>query len=214
MSERETQISISLQQWRGVDQRTSPTRVQDGFFVMSRGVFFGLGENAERVPGKRLSGLMDDAVFNLVQFGDRVLVQTMTKLLIGDVSEFVGFDLTFTPDVPGLVSFSNIGHDSVDVTMPGPSLPDHTVSLSLERSLDDSTWVTVGTGLAALQIVNDTGLTPLTQYFYRAVAVGVVSSVNGPSDDVTTIAAPLTFNRITEVGDIRITEAGDTRITE
>lgn len=89
MSRRETQIQISLQQWRGVDQRTSPVLVQDGFFVMSRGVFFGLGENAERVPGKVLSQYMVDPVFNIFQFGDKVLIQTIDELWIADIDDLV-----------------------------------------------------------------------------------------------------------------------------
>ena len=97
MSRRETQIDGELQQWRGVDQRTSPVLVQEGFFVMSRGVFFGLGENAERIPGKVLAALLEDPVFNLVQFGSKVLIQTMDDLLMCDVSDLMGGD--FPPPI-------------------------------------------------------------------------------------------------------------------
>lgn len=80
MSERESQTSSSLQQWRGVDQRSQPTLVQDGFFMMSRGVFFGFGENAERIPGKALKMLLDDPIFNIVQCGDVTFIQNFDSL--------------------------------------------------------------------------------------------------------------------------------------
>lgn len=89
MSQRETKLDIELQQWRGVDQRTSPTLVQDGFFVMSRGVFFGLGDNAERIPGKHLVLRANQAVFNLVQFGSQALVQTLGELRMISVNELM-----------------------------------------------------------------------------------------------------------------------------
>lgn len=91
---RETQLDISLQQWRGVDQHTQPTLVRDGFFVMARGVFFGLGGNAERIPGKRLAGLLESAVFQLHQFGDKVIVQTLDAVQMLTVEELVDFDIT------------------------------------------------------------------------------------------------------------------------
>lgn len=87
MSERETRVDNVLQQWRGVDQRTQPTLVKDGFFVMTRGVYFGLGGNAERVPGKVLSLLSDEPVFNIVQFGDKILIQGLTELVMADLSD-------------------------------------------------------------------------------------------------------------------------------
>lgn len=87
MSERETQSEGSLQQWKGVDQRTQPTLVHDGFFSMIRGTFFGLGDNASRIPGKRLVLKLAVPVFNLYVFGDIVLVQGQTTLYMLPVSE-------------------------------------------------------------------------------------------------------------------------------
>lgn len=87
MSERESKVDSVLQQWRGVDQRSQPTLVQSGFFVMARGVYFGLGGNAERIPGKTLSLLSDEPVFNMVQFGNKVLIQGLTELSIADLSD-------------------------------------------------------------------------------------------------------------------------------
>lgn len=87
MSERETRVDSVLQQWRGVDQRTQPTLVKDGFFVMARGVYFGLGGNAERIPGKTLSTLMAQPVFNIVQVGQKVIIQGLTTVWICDISD-------------------------------------------------------------------------------------------------------------------------------
>lgn len=95
MSERETKLSISLQQWRGVDQRTSPVRVQDGFFVMSRGVYFGLGDNAERIPGKQLAGKLDLAALQIYQFGNNVMMQGLGRLWMIDSASLFAGDFTF-----------------------------------------------------------------------------------------------------------------------
>lgn len=103
MSRRETRLTISLQQWRGVDQRTKPTLVRDGFFVMSRGVFFGLGDNAERIPGKKLSTLLPTAVFNLQQFGNKVLIQIMDSVLIVDAKELTDFNIV-PPSAEGRIT--------------------------------------------------------------------------------------------------------------
>lgn len=81
MSERETVGNVSLQQWRGMDQRTQPTNVQDGFFTSARGVYFGLGDNAERLPGKVLHFLLAQGVFGIYVFQQLALLQTQTKLL-------------------------------------------------------------------------------------------------------------------------------------
>lgn len=187
MSERETQIEGSLQQWRGVDQRTQPTLVQDGFFVMSRGVFFGLGDNAERVPGKVMSGKLAGPVFNIQQFGNRVLVQGMSELWIADVEELTDHDIIFQPLAPAVPTFSAVSFFSLDVTT--PALPLYAISMRLERSPDNATWTIIASGLAGLQTVPESGLTDDTTYYYRAVAVGTGGLfTNGPSDNVTTPA--------------------------
>lgn len=108
MSRRETQLAISLQQWRGVDQRTSPTLVQEGFFVMSRGVYFGLGDNAERVPGKSFAGLMPSAVLSMYALGDQVIIQTLGATWLSPLSELIALDLTLERDV-------TVGGDPVTV---------------------------------------------------------------------------------------------------
>lgn len=212
MSRRETQLTVSLQQWRGVDQRTSPTLVQDGFFVMSRGVYFGLGDNAERVPGKALAGKLAKAVLQISQFGNNVLVQGLGELWFTDVKGLLDLDITFKPDAPLAPTLSNVSFTSMDVTLPA-SYPAYTLSFSLQRSLDNVTWTTIGTGLATLQVVHDTGLSNTTLYYYRLLAVGGGSTA-GPSANATTLTPTAGDTRITEIGDTRITEAGDTRTTE
>lgn len=213
MSHRETQLDGTLQQWRGVDQRTQPTLVRDGFFVMSRGVFFGLGDNAERVPGKKLAGLQVSPIFHIHQFGDKALVQGMDQVWMVDVAELVELNIVFQPGVPDPPTFDNITGDSLDVILPA-TLPVHTVSFTLQSSPDDLVWTTVATGLAPLQVVGQSGLTALTTYYYRVIAVGVGADTTGPSADVTTTAAAPTNDRLTEASDTRITEAGDTRIVD
>lgn len=96
MAQRETILAAVLQQWRGINQRTQPTLVQDGFFVMARGVFFGLGDNAERIPGKKLAGALTFPIFNICVFGDNVLVQGISSLSILPISDLLAG--TILPD--------------------------------------------------------------------------------------------------------------------
>jgi hypothetical protein len=211
MSQRETQLSSSTQQWRGVNQRAQPTLLQDGFFVMARGVFFNAGD-AARIPGKRLSGQLGTPVFNIYQFGRLAIVQTMNKVYLVEVSELVGYLITFVPGVPIAPTLNGITDVNIDVTMP-IVLPEHTDSFTLQRSLDNFTWATIATGLASLQVFHDNALTPSTLYYYRLLAVNIDNSTAGPSSNAPTLA-PSTNNRLLEDGDIRITETGDNRITE
>lgn len=188
MSQRETQISGSLQQWKGVDQRSQPTLVQDGFFMMSKGMLFGFGDNVERMPGKRLSTKMDDAIVSIVQFGRIAFLQTLASgVWMVPIEELVLFDIILQPGMPDAPTLSNVQSFSIDATMPA-AFPANTLSFSLQRSLDDAIWTTVATGLAPLQLFSDTGLSDDTQYYYRLLAVGVGAETAGPSDTATTPA--------------------------
>lgn len=209
MSRRETHLGISLQQWRGVDQRTSPLRVQEGFFVMSRGVYFGLGDNAERIPGKTLTGTLDKAVVQAFGFGDVVFIQGLGKLWMIDQSSVFSPGIIFQPSIPPAPALSNIGTNTIDITMPA-SYPDYTLSFTIQRSLDNLTWSTIATGFATLQVKHNTGLLDNTTYYYRLIAVGAAANTTGPASNATTTAIA-TANRVTEAGDTRVTEAGETR---
>lgn len=189
MSIRETRISGSLQQWRGVDQRTSPPLVREGFFTMAKGVQFGFGDNAERMPGKRLAVKMDDAIVNIVQFGELAILQTLNSgMWTVPLAELTLFDIVPQPGMPEQVSFDNVESFELDVILPN-AYPPFTLSFSLERSLDLVSWTTVDTGLAPLQVVHDDGLTDDTTYYYRAVAIGISATfTNGAVNDVTTPA--------------------------
>lgn len=92
-SQRETRIAGSTQRWRGVDQRTQPTLVQEGFFIMARGTYFGLGDNVERLPGKKLSGVLPGPVFQMTVLGDIVILQSFDKLYTVPLSELLTFTI-------------------------------------------------------------------------------------------------------------------------
>lgn len=108
MSNRETQLAISLQQWRGVDQRTSPTLVQEGFFVFSRGVYFGLGDNAERVPGKTLSVKLPGPILQIFQFGSNAIIQGYGQIDFVDTVSLINNNVAFAVDV-------TVGGDNVTI---------------------------------------------------------------------------------------------------
>jgi len=103
------------------------------------------------------------------------------------------------PTAPGVIAASNVGSNSLTLTMPG--LPPGATSLTLEASLDGSTWATgkvwtsgstwvTGTGLTHGSTAPQGGLTAGTTYYYRAVAVNSYSAMSGSSIAVTTASLP------------------------
>jgi len=196
MSTRETLGPISLQQWKGVDQRTSPTLVQSGFFVMSRGVFFGLGDNAERIPGKKLVIRLDDPVLNIFQFEENVILQTADSVMFCTVEELTDFAIAIRPHVPVAPTFSSVSNTSLNVVL--PVLSAFALTLNLQKSLDGMSWTTEGTGFAGLQIIPQTGLTPSTTYYYRAIAVNTAGTTEGVSSSVITTSTPVTPSNLEE----------------
>lgn len=93
MSQRETHIPSSLQQWRGVNQRQSPVRIPDGFFLNAYGTYFGIGENAERMPGKLLAGVVPSPVLQFFVLGPKVIIQTLNKVYMTDLTELLNLSL-------------------------------------------------------------------------------------------------------------------------
>lgn len=87
MSQRETVGPKSLQQWRGVNQRLQPTLVPDGFFSNASGVYFGYGDNAERLPGKTLTARINEPVLVIFTFNNLVLIQTLNTVRMVPLSE-------------------------------------------------------------------------------------------------------------------------------
>lgn len=94
MSNRETPIESSINNWKGVNQRIQPTLIQEGFLTNAIGCFFGLGENAERLPGKRLAGFLDEPIFNIFPFDKIVIVQTMENLYAIPMEDLLEFNIT------------------------------------------------------------------------------------------------------------------------
>lgn len=154
--------------------------------MVGRGLFFGLGDNVERLPGKRAAGLLDGPVYNIFPFGDIALVQTVDALWRVPISEISGFIVTFAPFTPSAPVLSSVSYFSMTVTM--PVLPAHATSLTLERSTNGLTWSVISTGLAGLQVISQTGLSDFTTYFYRAIAVNIYGSTAGPAASETTPA--------------------------
>lgn len=88
MSQRETQKSGSLQKWKGVDQRTQPTLIADGYFLMSDGAILGFTDDGiERLPGKTLAVKIASPIVNIVQFGSITFIQQLSSLAIIPTAE-------------------------------------------------------------------------------------------------------------------------------
>ncbi len=187
--QRETQGGASLNQWKGINQRTQPTLVQDGFFTEGRGVFFGLGDNAERIPGKRLSGQLDRSIFSITPFQGLLFIQGYDTLSLIPKEEVSDFFVTFTPDTPAAPSISLVSFFTLTVTM--PVLATYATAQNLQQSLDGVTWTTIASGLASLQVIPITGLTDNTLYYYRAVATNPYTSASGIVASATTLMVPL-----------------------
>lgn len=79
---RETIEATVLEQWKGVNQRLQPTTVPDGFFTMSKGIYFGLGDNAERLPGKVVTTKVTGPVVNIYGFGKFAILQLKDSVVM------------------------------------------------------------------------------------------------------------------------------------
>jgi hypothetical protein len=130
MSERETLSGDSIQRWKGVNQRTSPTIVQDGFFSHSMGVYFN-NEGVVRIFGKRLAGKLGGPIFHIFQIEGIALLQTQTALWSVTVAELSEFFITQFPEEPEAPLVYNILHTTLTVQAP-PSYPAHTTSFSVQ----------------------------------------------------------------------------------
>ena len=108
MSQRETQAPDVQESWKGVDQRTQPTLVANSYFVMARGVYFGLEDAAERLPGKALIRKITGALLHVADFGDNVLLQGEDSVSMIPLSEldtnfnFVPFTWVSNGDANGI----------------------------------------------------------------------------------------------------------------
>lgn len=87
MSNRELQVESEISTFRGVDERTVPTLLDSNFFSSSRNVYFGLDGVVSRIEGKLLLRKLDDSIVNLVQFGDKIIIQTLATLQIVTLKE-------------------------------------------------------------------------------------------------------------------------------
>lgn len=86
---RETEGPQVIQQWKGVNQRLQPTLVPDGFFSIAYGVYFGLGNNAERIGGKVTSGKLTEAVFNIHVLNDIAILQLRSSTVTVPLSDLL-----------------------------------------------------------------------------------------------------------------------------
>lgn len=81
MPQRESIGETTINKWKGVNQRVQPTLVPDGFFSSSFGVYFGLGDNAQRLPGKVLKSLLAGPVFHIKPWGGFAIVQLKDSVI-------------------------------------------------------------------------------------------------------------------------------------
>jgi prepilin-type N-terminal cleavage/methylation domain-containing protein len=104
------------------------------------------------------------------------------------------------PAAPYAPTTSNIGATSLSVTL--PALPAYAASLTLESSTDGITWTDAGSGLAGNAVVQQTGLTSNSIYYYSVVAVNQYGTAQGDMVSATTFGPPgvpadMTFSNIT-----------------
>jgi type II secretory pathway pseudopilin PulG len=95
------------------------------------------------------------------------------------------------PATPGMATLSSLGATSFVLTL--PALPANATSLTLQTSTDGgNTWVVDGANanLSGSAVVNETGKTPVTTYYYQILAVNQYGSTAGTAFSVTTGALP------------------------
>lgn len=131
MSERETLSGDSVQRWKGVNQRTQPTLVEDGFFTGCTGLYFNT-DGVIRLNGKKLAGNIGQAVFMIFQLDKIALLQTTSQLLAIPIEELLGFSLIQLPGVPQTPVVTDISYTTLNLHGP-TSYPAHTLSFSLQQ---------------------------------------------------------------------------------
>lgn len=115
MSERENQTPSVYERWRGVDQITQPTLVAAGYFAMSRGIYFSIAGNAQRMPGKTLLARLGQAIFGITMLGGSVIIQGTDRVWMVPLAELqVGFvdpDLEYILDETGAIVLDEAGNN-------------------------------------------------------------------------------------------------------
>ena len=94
------------------------------------------------------------------------------------------------PAVPGLVTAGLIGRYTIDLIL--PALPARATGLYLEYSLDGDTWNRIEDSSGEVSFDGGDeytleGLTPDTEYFFRAVSWNTTDEVEGPESSATTL---------------------------
>lgn len=82
---RETIITNRFDRWKGTDQRTSQTLVPNDFFSFAKGIYFGLGDNAQRIFGKVLELKLESSIFGIHQIGGVTILQLRDTVVALDL---------------------------------------------------------------------------------------------------------------------------------
>lgn len=183
MSERETLSGDSIQRWKGVNQRTQPTLVEDGFFTGSIGLFFNT-DGVIRLDGKKLAGNIGKPVFSIFQVDKIALLQTTTQLLIIPIEELNGFAIVQLPQLPQTPVVTDVSYTTLNLHAP-TSYPAHTLSFRMERRIiyvdelsyedDPGVWVEVAVDPTPLDVFSLTFPMGMIVEF-RNVAINDVGS--------------------------------------
>jgi hypothetical protein len=89
MPSRETRVEARLERLKGVNQRITPILLPETLVSDVDGIYFGREGIAERLPGKQTKVKLAQPVLSIYQINTTtVLVQTLTDLYIGPVSDF------------------------------------------------------------------------------------------------------------------------------
>ena len=91
MPVRETIGDQVVQEWKGINQRLQPTLVPDGFFSVALGLYFGLGDNATRVEGKKTAGKLTEAIFNIHVLGKVAILQLKNSVVTVPLTDLLNF---------------------------------------------------------------------------------------------------------------------------
>src|SRR5262249_11794935 len=94
--------------------------------------------------------------------------------------------VTFPP-APALLSATAVSSSQINLAW--SNVPGDTGFL-IERSLDGFNWTTLASTAATVTSFQDTGLSPLTTYYYRVLATNASGS-SVPSNVVWTVTDPL-----------------------
>lgn len=169
MSQREHRVDTEIASFRGVNERLEATLLDTSLVSSSRNIYFGLDGVASRIEGKQLAGILNHPIINIHQFGDRVLIQTTEDLQMIPLQDLLAGTFIVLPGTPDVPIFVSKTASSITILTP-PAVTDAD-SYNLQMAVGIGSFATLQVGVTPDTEYSASGLSSLTQHYFRVVAI-------------------------------------------